>query len=134
MNGHLLGHSNKILTVFIFDVRPTGNPFWTNIPFLYPVKKNKKTSSFLVFSGGLEKEHWHRMGYTYLIFFQWLRTSILLVIGCIMCIRTIQIFSKKAIEKHQRSSYFSKVASRKLEWNWVAYQVFSRICRYLQVK
>ena len=38
------------------------NPFWTNAPYLHPLK-NEKTKGFLMFSGGIIKEHWPKMGY-----------------------------------------------------------------------
>ena len=38
------------------------NPFWTNAPYLHPLK-NRKTKGFLMFSGGIIKEHCPKMGY-----------------------------------------------------------------------
>ena len=37
------------------------NPFSTNSPF-YKLWKHEKTSGFLMFSGGIDVEHWFRMG------------------------------------------------------------------------
>ena len=34
------------------------NPFSTNVPRLYPLK----TAGFLMLSGGIEVEHWLKMG------------------------------------------------------------------------
>lgn len=36
------------------------NSFHANVLFLYPLKSSK-TSCFLTFSGGTEKEHWRKM-------------------------------------------------------------------------
>ena len=42
------------------------NPFSTNIPFLYPWK-HLRTRGFLMFSDGIEVEHWLNMGKKYCV-------------------------------------------------------------------
>ena len=37
------------------------NPFSTNVPLLYPLKTSENTR-FLMLSGGIEVEHWFKMG------------------------------------------------------------------------
>ena len=37
------------------------NPFFTSVPFLYTLK-HQKTSGFLMFSGGVKREHIEEMG------------------------------------------------------------------------
>ena len=37
------------------------NPYLTNVPILYPLKKKQKTKAFLVFSGGIRWKHWSGM-------------------------------------------------------------------------
>ena len=36
------------------------NPFYVNVPFLYPLKR-QQTRGFLTFTGGIEMEHWGEM-------------------------------------------------------------------------
>ena len=37
------------------------NPFYATVLFRYPLK-HRKTRGFLMFSGGIERDHWHEMG------------------------------------------------------------------------
>ena len=42
------------------------NPFVPNALFFYPLKTSENRKGFLMFSGGREREHWERMGYSVL--------------------------------------------------------------------
>ena len=43
------------------------NPFQASVPFLYPMKTSDNLCGFLMFSRGIEMEHWPKMSK---IFFQ----------------------------------------------------------------
>ena len=45
----------------ILRIRNVFDPFWPNGPSLYPLKTSKNFG-FLTFSGGIEIEHWGKMG------------------------------------------------------------------------
>ena len=47
----------SVKNVKFYEVRKF-NPFSTNVSLIYPLK----TSGFLMFSGGMEVEHWLKMG------------------------------------------------------------------------
>ena len=53
------------------------NPYLTNVPILYPLKKKQKTKTFLVFSGGIRWKHWSGMAEAFYL------TALVLWVECI---------------------------------------------------
>ena len=59
--------SSFLLFIILTDIeiKNHDNPFKPTGIFLYPPpqkKKNQKTREFLMFSGGIEKDQWNKMG------------------------------------------------------------------------
>ena len=50
---HVIGRNIKINNQRVFI-----NPFSTSVPLLYPLIASENLRGFLIFSGGMEVEHW----------------------------------------------------------------------------